>query len=257
MDTAGPISRTVEDCAMTLQAIAGHDPKDTYASRTPVSDYRAALGGDRRGVRVGVAKEDLSSGVVAPEIRNAVVKAAEVLGELGASVQEVSTPLAHDAWTIYLGIRIESAMNYHELVRDRLKEIGHDNRIAYLVGSVLPAQAFYKAQKLRTLLRQQVLEAMEHVDVLIGPTAGVAAQKIVEGDLIIDSREKFNRMSVFFTATSSVVGSPALSIGCGFTGEDLPIGMQIAGRPFDEEMVLRVAYAYEQATEWHRRRPPI
>ena len=257
MDTLGPISRTVEDCAMTLQAIAGHDPRDSFSSKAPVPDYRAALKEDLRGVRVGLVKEDMSSEVVAPEVRDAALKAAEVLRQLGASVDEVSTPLADDAWTIYLGIRIESAMNYHELVRDRLQEIRHDNRIAYLVGSVLPAQAFYKAQKLRTLLGQQVLETMEHVDILIDPTAGVVAQKIVEGDLVIDSREKFNRVSVLFTATSSLVGTPALSICCGFNNESLPIGLQIAGRPFDEETVLRTAYAYEQATEWHQRWPSI
>ena len=99
MDTLGPISRTVEDCAMTLQAIAGHDPRDSFSSKAPVPDYRAALKEDLRGVRVGLVKEDMSSEVVAPEVRDAALKAAEVLRQLGASVDEVSTPLADDAWT--------------------------------------------------------------------------------------------------------------------------------------------------------------
>ena len=256
MDTAGPISRTVEDCAMTLQAIAGHDPQDAYTWNIPVPDYRGALDGNIRAVRVGVVREQVNSEVVEPEVRDAVLKAADVLSELGASVEEVSIPLSLHSHTISAGLRIEAPINYRELVRNRLQEIGHDNRIGYLVGSILPAQAYYKAVKLRSLLRQQILGALEKVDVLVLPTVGVAAQK-VEPDPIVEGKEKANRISWLLTLTLSHASIPALSICCGFTSQNLPIGLQIGGRPFEEEMVLKVAYAYEKNTPWHTRKPPI
>ena len=147
-------------------------------------------------------------------------------------------------------------MHYRELVRHRLREIGHDNQIGYLTGSLIPAQAYYKAQKLRSLLRQQVLAALERVDVLVLPTAGVAAQP-VEPDPIVSSKAGSNRLSWLLTTTFSLASVPALSICCGFTPQDLPIGLQLGGRPMDEATVLKVAHAYEQATPWHTRRPPI
>jgi len=191
MDTIGPLSRTVEDCALTFQAIAGHDPNDAYTWDVPVPDYRAALDANLVGKRVGV-----------------------------------------------------------------VKEIEHDNRIAYLTWSLTPALAYYKALKLRALLRQEVLAALEKADVLVMPTMGIAAPKI-EPDPIIDSKESSNRNRAGLTTTFSLASSPALSICCGFTSENLPIGLQIGGKPFAEQTVLNVAYAYQQATDWHRRRPPI
>ncbi|MBI3326153.1 MAG: amidase [Nitrospinae bacterium] len=225
-----------------------------------------SLGEDTGGsirVRVGVVREQLYSDQVEPAIREAVLKAAGVLQELGASLEEVSIPLSAHAAAISGGLRVEAPMRYRELLRSRLQEIGHDNRIGYLTGSLLPAQAYYKAQKLRALLRQQVLQALERVDVLVQPTSGKTAQKI-EPDPLIDSKEKANRLSALLTTTYSLANTPALSLPCGFAsspdaqaGNELPIGLQIAGRPFDEETVLRVAYAYEQRTPWHARRPPL
>jgi aspartyl-tRNA(Asn)/glutamyl-tRNA(Gln) amidotransferase subunit A len=256
MDTIGPISRTVEDCALTLQTIAGYDPKDPYTWNSPVPDYRRALDGNIRGVKVGVVRELLYSPVVEEEVRHATVEAITLLGELGAVIEEVSIPLGIHARTISTGLRVEAPATYWELLRNRLQEIGHDNRIGYLVGSILPAQAYYKAQRLRALLRQQVLEALERVDVLALPTAGIAAPK-VEPDPIVDSKEKANRNSAVLTPMFSLASVPALSICCGFTSENLPIGLQIGGKPFDEETVLKVAYAYEQNTPWRDRKPPI
>jgi aspartyl-tRNA(Asn)/glutamyl-tRNA(Gln) amidotransferase subunit A len=256
MDTIGPISRTVEDCALTLQTIAGYDPKDPYTWNSPVPDYRRALDGNIRGVKVGVVQELMYSPVVEEEVRHATVEAITLLGELGAVIEEVSIPLGIHARTISTGLRVEAPATYWELLRNRLQEIGHDNRIGYLVGSILPAQAYYKAQRLRALLRQQVLEALERVDVLALPTAGIAAPK-VEPDPIVDSKEKANRNSAVLTPMFSLASVPALSICCGFTSENLPIGLQIGGKPFDEETVLKVAYAYEQNTPWRDRKPPI
>ena len=256
MDAIGPITRTVEDCAITLQAIAGQDPKDPYTSALPVPDYRQALDGNIRGTKVGVVKELLNMDAVDPQVRESVSKAASTLGELGATVQEVSIPMTAHAGAISAGLRVEAPTNYRDLVRNRLSEIRHDNRIGYLTGSLIPATAYYKTQKLRSLLRQEVLAALETVDVLVLPTAGVAAQK-VEPDPVIDTKEKANRMPWLLTTAFSLASIPAMSICCGFTSEDLPIGLQIGGRPFDEATLLKVAYAYEQNTEWHTRRPPI
>jgi aspartyl-tRNA(Asn)/glutamyl-tRNA(Gln) amidotransferase subunit A len=256
MDTIGPLSRTVEDCALTLAAIAGHDPNDAYTWDVPVPDYRGALDGNLAGKRVGVIKELLYADVVEPEIRDAVSQSVHVLAALGAQVEEVSIPLTRHANTISSALRVEAPTHYRELIRDRLQEIEHDNRIAYLTWSLTPALAYYKALKLRALLRQEVLAALDRADVLVMPTMGIAAPKI-EPDPIIDSKASSNRNRAGLTTTFSLASSPALSICCGFTSENLPIGLQIGGKPFAEQTILNVAYAYQQATDWHRRRPPI
>jgi aspartyl-tRNA(Asn)/glutamyl-tRNA(Gln) amidotransferase subunit A len=260
MDTLGPLSRSVADCAITLAAIAGYDPKDPYTWNVPVPPYIRALDGNIRGVRVGVVQEQLHTDLVEPEVREAVLRAVEVLRDLGASVQEVSLPLSADAWTISSGLRVEAPLRYYELLRSRLRDIGHDNRIGYLTGMLLPAPAYYKAQQLRSLLRQQVLQALEQVDVLVQPTAGKVAQK-VEPDAVVDSKEKAGRLSWLLTTTYSLANVPALSLPCGFAttpgGAELPIGLQIAARPFHETLVLQVAHAYEQQTSWHRKRPAL
>ena len=256
MDAIGPLSRTVEDCAMTMETIAGHDPKDPYTWDQPVPGYRKSLNGDIKNIKVGVVKEQLYSEQVEPEIRDSVSKAISVLGELGASVEELSIPFANHASMISRSLRIEAATRYKDLVRDRLGEISHDNRIGYLVGNILPSQVYYKAQKLRTLLRQEVLEALNKVDVLVCPTAGVAAQKI-EPDPVVDSKAGSSRLEAMLTVLFSLASIPALSIPCGFTSENLPIGLQIAGRPFEEQTLFNVAYAYEQNTPWHTKKLPI
>ena len=256
MDTIGPLTRTVEDCAITLQAIAGHDPKDRYTWDVPVPDYHADLDADLAGKRIGVVKELLYSDLVEPEVRDAVSQAANTLAELGAHVDEVSIPLTSHANTISSILRVEAPTNYRELIRNRLREINHDNRISYLTWSLTPALAYYKALKLRALLRQQVLDALNQNDVLLMPTMGIAAPKI-EPDPVIDSKENSSRNRAGLTTSFSLASSPALSVSCGFTSENLPIGLQLGGRPFEEQTILNVAYAYQQNTDWHTRKPPI
>ena len=256
MDTVGPITRTVEDCAITLQAIAGYDPKDAYTSDVPVPDYRGALDGNLAGKKIGVIKELMYADSVEPEVRDAVSQAANFLADLGVRVEEISVPLTSYSNTISTALRVEAPTNYRELIRNRLQEINHDNRIAYLTWSLTPALAYYKALKLRALLRQQVLDALTEMDVLLMPTMGMAAPKI-EPDPVIDNKEKTNRNRSGLTTSFSLASSPAVSICCGFTSDNLPIGLQIGGKPFDEQTVLNVAYAYEQDTDWHTRRPPI
>ena len=256
MDTIGPLTRTVEDCAITLGAIAGRDPKDPYTWDEPVPDYYSNLDSNLEGVSIGVVQELLHTDLVDPEVGEAVSRAASALGEMGAKVEEFSLPLASHSNTISSVLRVEAPTNYRDLIRNRLREINHDNRISYLTWSLTPALAYYKALKLRALLRQQVLEALTRYDVLLMPTMGIAAPK-VEPDPVIDAKENANRNRSGLTTTFSLASSPAISIGCGFTAGGLPIGLQIGGRPFDEQRVFNVAYAYQQNTDWHTRRPPV
>ncbi len=252
MDTIGPISRTVEDAAITLQAIAGHDPKDFYTWNAPVPDYRRALDGDIRGVRVGLVREQTEDEAVDTEVREAVLRATSVLGELGASVEEVSIPLTRHARIISLAsLMVEPASTHREWIKDRLQDYTFGNRVGLLTGSVMPAQAYYKAQKLRSLLRQQVLEALERYDVLVLPTIGKPAQ-----DIENYNRTLLMRRTYLLTFTFNLANAPAISIPCGFSSQGLPIGLQIGGRPSGDATVLKVAHAYERNTPWHTMRPP-
>ncbi|CAI8014219.1 Glutamyl-tRNA(Gln) amidotransferase subunit A [Geodia barretti] len=256
MDTIGPISRTVEDAAITLSAIAGYDPKDPTTWNTPVPDYRQALHGDIRGLRVGILTELLHSDMVEPDVADAVAAAADTLAELGADVEEVSIPLAAHANAIAGALlAVEPALNMKEWVRERLHDFGHDNRIGLLTGSLVPAQAYQKAQKLRALLREDVLAAFRTYDVLVMPTSGRQAVPI-QDDPPVTSRETSSRLPFMRTNTFNLSSAPAISVPCGFGGRGLPVGLQIAGPPGGEEMVFRLAHAYEQNTPWHTMRPP-
>ena len=256
MDTVGAISHTVEDAAITLGAIAGYDPKDPTTWDTPVPDYRQALDEDVKGIRVGVVSELLHSEQVAPEVEKAVAAAAAVLAELGADVEEVSIPLTAHANAIEGVISaVEPASLQREWVRERLHDYGHDNKILLLTGSITPAQAYYKAQKLRSMVREQVLQAFETYDVLVAPTSGGVAVKLQE-DPVVTSKEDTRRLPFMRTNTFNLASAPAVSVPCGFGNQDLPSGLQVGGCPGGDAMVLKVAHAYEQATPWHTMRPP-
>ena len=260
MDTVGPISRSVEDAAITIQAIAGYDTKDTYSWDVPVPDYRSALTGDIQGIKMGVIQERMDSPNLDPEFRETVAKAISVLGELGASSEDVSIPLAPNAGALTMSIlSVEWANLHRPLFEPNFDELDHNNKIRFLTGSIIPAQAYYKAQKIRAVLRQQILDALEKVDVLVLPTGPVTAP-LVESVPGIESKEHSltglaGRIS--FTGPFNLAGTPAISVPCGFSAAGMPMGLQIVGKPFDEETVLRVAHAYEQNTDWHNCRAPI
>ena len=256
MDTVGPISRTVEDAAITLGAIAGHDPKDRYSSTVPVPDYRQALGGDLNGLKIGVITEFMESDLVEPKVRQTVSDSFATLGELGATVEEVSVPLSMDAGVASaILLAVEPALAQQDWIKDQLQDYGHDVRILLLTGSLLPAQAYYKAQKLRTMLRQQVLDSLEKYDVLVLPTSGRGAQPL-EQDPPITSKETASRLAFLFTRIFNLASCPAMSVPCGFDDRGMPVGLQIGARPGAEETIFKVAHAYEQATAWHTMRPP-
>ena len=256
MDQVGPISRTVEDAAITLGAIAGRDPKDPYTWDAPVPDYRAALDGDISGLRVGVISELLYSDIVEHEVRDGVLAAGAVLEELGAKVEEVSMPVtAHCGTMGTVLINTESAAVYHDWTRDRLREFSRSNRTVLLTGSIMPAQAYYKVQKLREMLRREMLAALNDYDVVILPTARRCAPPVDE-DQPLTSKQMVRDLALVMTRPFNLAGTPAISINCGFNSAGLPIGLQIGGRPFDESTVLKVAHAYEQHTPWYTIRPP-
>ena len=260
MDTAGPISRTVSDCAMTLEAIAGYDPKDPYTWNTPVPDYQANLSDDIRGLKVGVVKERVYSDVVDAEVGEAVIRAIARLGELGADIEEVSLPLmVHSAAISSLIIMVDAASLHRDGLANRLDEYDYNNRIRLLAGSIAPAQAYHRAVRARQALRQEILDALNRVDVLVMPTSSIPASLIPDHAGIGSKQEVLDgyagRRS--FTSPFNLASVPALSVPCGFTGSNLPIGLQIAGRPFEEQTLFNAAYAYEQANDWHQRRPDI
>ena len=255
MDTVGPISRTVEDAAITLGAIAGHDPKDGHTSVAPVPDYRAALGRGIEGLRIGVVTEQMESDLVDADVRSAVERAIAVLGELGATVDEVSLPLSTSAGPVSGALlAVEPANNHAKWVRENLSDYGHDVRILLQTGSVIPASYYNKALKIRELIRRQVIEALGSYDALVFPTSGRGAQP-VEDDSPVTSKETSSRLPFLLTRLFNLASCPAMSVPCGFDDRGMPVGLQIGGKPFSEETLFRIAHAYEQATEWHTRRP--
>ena len=256
MDTVGPLGRTVEDCAIVLQAIAGHDPQDRMTRQESLPDYRSSLSGDVSGLRIGILREVFYHSSVDGEMGKSIFDAGNALSRLGADVEEISVPMAAHAGPINGGIRVEAPTTYRNLLLDRPQDIAHDNRIGYMVNAILPSTYYYKAVQLRTLLRAQVLRTLEDVDLLLLPTVGVPAQPLTP-DPQITGPENVNRTPYLLTTVPSLANLPALAVPCGFSDEGLPLGMQIAGRPFDEATVLRAGHAYEQATEWHTRRPPM
>ena len=264
LDTIGPISRPVEDCAVTLGAIAGRDPRDPWTWDVPVPDYRAALTGDVSVLKIGLVKEFLDPDVlgVTKPVRQGVLDAAQLLAGLGAEVEEVSLPLAPISG---IASRIISSVERTSLrpewLRERPQDFHHNTRIAFTAGELIPSQIYYKAQKLRALVRKQTLDALERYDVLAMP---IDSEPATIMDMRPGVRSKEAAIQALrrgsYRGLFSMVSGPALSVCCGFTSDGegkLPLALQLAGRPFDEATVLNVAHAYQQNTAWHLERPPI
>ena len=262
MDAAGPISRTVTDCAATLGAIAGYDPNDPYTRNAPVPNYLDGLGTGIRGLRVGIISNRVNADGVEPDVRDAVNAAVAHMGELGAEVEEVSIPLIADSAAISTTlIYVDATAVHRQGLRDYPEKYDHNNRVRLLTGALVPAQAHQKAARLRQMLRNQVLDALSRVDVLALPASSVQATPIpTEAGLSKNGKEDFLTMlggRRTYTSPFNVASVPAMSINCGFTSDNLPVGLQLVGRPFDEPTLFRAAYAYEQSTGWHTRKPPI
>jgi aspartyl-tRNA(Asn)/glutamyl-tRNA(Gln) amidotransferase subunit A len=258
LDHPGPMVRTVEDAALTMNVIAGPDPRDHVTSDAPVPDYTAALTGDVRGLRIGVVKE-FFDGPIDSEVAGLVQRAIEVLGELGAEIVEVSLPifqyaqpisnviLSSEATAAHRDILLSDGDKLYPQVRDRLEE-----------GLFISAAEYLRAQQARQVFCREVAGLLQDVDLLAGPVEPVTAPVILERRIDIGG-ESVPAVPLLtrYTRVYNITGSPAISVPCGFSADGLPVALHLAGRNFDESTVLRAAYAYQQAGDWHLRRPPV
>ncbi len=254
LDHAGPMARSAADAAIILKVIAGHDPQDETSSEEPVPDYTKALTDQRlKHLRIGVPQEYFFDNVD-DEVLKAIHAAILVLrDDLKAGVSEVSLPLIAEAPAAVSAIMLPEALAYHKRwLAERPQDYGEDVRARLEMGLLYPAVSYVQAQRFRSLIveewRQKVFD---RVDLLAVPTTPVPAPSLDENDL------QTTLTLTRFTGPFNLTGLPAISIPCGFTKGGLPIGMQLVGRWWDEATVLRAAHAYQQATDWHKRAPPL
>jgi aspartyl-tRNA(Asn)/glutamyl-tRNA(Gln) amidotransferase subunit A len=251
-DHAGPMTWTVEDTAYMLQAIAGHDPRDPTSSRAPVPDYSLSLREDVRGVKIGLPRHyffDDDPGVN-QEVVAKVEQAVAALEYLGAQVEEVTLPSLEYVRAANSVIMVSEAFAYHEPnLKTRPQDFGEIVRGRFRVGGLLRASDYLQAQRVRTWARREFAEVMKTVDFLVTPTMTQPAAAFEGYDPASTARGKS------FTSPFNVTGLPAISVPCGFTESGLPIGMQIAGKPFDEPGVIQAAYTYQQHAGWRDLHP--
>ncbi len=253
-DHAGPMTWTVEDTAYMMQAIAGHDPKDPTSSRAPVPDYSLSLREDIRGVRLGLPRHYFfdPDPSVNPEVVAAVEKAVSTLEDLGAHVEEVSLPSLEHVRAANSVIMVSEAYAYHEPnLKTRPQDFGEIVRGRFRVGALMSSADYLQAQRVRTRARREFADVLKSVDLLVTPTMTQPAAAFEGYDPSSTVRGRS------FTAPFNVTGLPAISVPCGFTEDGLPIGMQIAGKPFDEPGVIQAAYTYQQHARLYEQRPPI
>jgi aspartyl-tRNA(Asn)/glutamyl-tRNA(Gln) amidotransferase subunit A len=256
LDHVGPMTRTVMDAALMLQAIAGHDSQDATTRTAVVPDFAAALTGNIQGVRLGIPQEFFFEQLDA-EVGNAVRAAIQSLERAGARIEEVSLPLSKFAGAAGRIISLtESAEVHAKFLQTRLSDYSPDVRAGFLAGQLILGRHYVRAQRVRGLIRQEMGAALKRVDALVAPTVPVPAPRMGEttlkiGEETVDTMWALSRL----TRPANLTGFPAISVPCGFTEGSLPIGLQFIGRPFAEASILQIAHAYEQNTAWHQRRP--
>ena len=273
LDQAGPLAKTVEDAAIILSSIAGHDPMDSTSVNLPTADYASALSTDIKGLRVGIPKEYFISGMD-PEVEKSVREAIAELETLGAEIVEISLPHSRYAVSTYYiiapseassnlarydGVRYTYRCEDPETLRDlffrsRSEGFGDEVKRRIMLGTYALSTGYYdayylKAQKARTLIIKDFESAWEKVDVIVSATSPETAFRI--GEKTDDPLKMY--LSDILTIPCNIAGLPGISVPCGFSSEKLPIGLQIMGKPFDEQTVLNVAYAYEQSTKWYEK----
>jgi len=252
LDHVGPIARTVEDCALVLQALAGPDPLDASSAAEPVPDYAAALDGGVEGLRIGMPGEFFFDRVD-PDVEKGVREAIAVLQGMGASVHEVSLPHIAEAAAALTAVMLPEALAYHQKrLAERPADYGEDIRYRLELGATFTALHYVQGQRFREMIVAAWRdEVFNKVDLLAMPTTLGVAVEIETGDLSATFKLIRN------TNPLNLLGVPAISVPCGFTEGRLPIGLQLAGRWWDEGTVLRAAHAYQGATDWHARKPPL
>jgi len=258
LDHVGPMCRSAADCALMLGVMAGYDPRDPTTSVLPVPDYMAALTGVVKGLRVGVLRASfMDSAAAAP--RQAVEQAVKTLEGLGATVREATLDTVKLAAAAATAVVAAEAYAYHEpWIKARPKDYGADVRERVRAGAFFSGADYVNGQRVRALIRNDVDAALATLDVLVAPTTPISATPVGVDTVEINGEKQPVRQSLIrLTRPFNLTGHPAASVPCGFTAEGLPIGLQIIGRPFDEATVFRVADAYQRATDWHTRRPPL
>jgi len=258
LDHVGPMARTAADCALLLAPMSGHDPADPTTSALPVPDYAAALSGDVKGVRVGLLRRFFLEAAV-PEVREAVEQAARLLQSLGAVIDEVELPSVAHVASASFAIVASEALAYHaEWMRTRSGDYQPDVRERLRMGAFVSGLHYVRGQQVRALVRAEVDRALATREVLLAPTTPLAATVLGQNEATLgDGGSDVRSALIRLTRPFNFTGHPACSVPCGFTPGRLPIGMQIVGRAFDEATVLRVADAYQRATDWHTRRPVL
>lgn len=277
LDQIGPITKDVEDAAILLQAIAGYDPNDSTSVDLPVPDYRAALGQAIKGLRLGIPREYFIEGT-APEVASAVRDAIAVCRDMGAEIIDISLPHTEYGIAAYYiiapaeassnlarydgvkyGHRAEGGKELLETYRrTRSQGFGPEVKRRIMLGTYVLSAGYYeayygKASQVRTLIRQDFLDAFDKCDAILAPVSPIPAFKI--GEKADDPLQMY--LGDVFTLPASLSGLPGISVPCGFTSENLPIGLQILGPHFREDLVLRIAHQFEQATAFHTRKPVI
>jgi aspartyl-tRNA(Asn)/glutamyl-tRNA(Gln) amidotransferase subunit A len=280
LDQIGPFGRSVEDVAITLQAIAGYDPKDSTSLKVEIPDYTSLLRPalkPRRQLRIGVIQETFGQGLD-PQVEQAVTQAVKVLQDLGAQIEVVSCPQFRSGVAAYYiiapseasanlarydgvkyGYRVDDPDNLLEMyTKTRAQGFGPEVKRRIMIGTYALSAGYYdayylKAQKVRTLIKQDFERAFNQVDILVCPTAPTPAFKI--GEKSDDPLSMY--LLDLMTIPVNLAGLPALSLPCGFNDQGLPIGIQMIANVLREDLLLEAAYAYEQATEWHLQTPPL
>lgn len=278
LDQIGPITKDVTDAAILMNAIAGHDPSDSTSANVPVPDYMKALKKqDVKKLRIGLPKEYFAEGLH-PEVDQAVRQAVAVLQELGGDIKEISLPTTGAAVAAYYliataeassnlarydgvkyGLRAKQSKDLLDMyMKTRQEGFGPEVKRRIMLGTYALSAGYYdayygKAQAVRTLIRRDFEAAFKDVDLMATPVTPTPAFKL--GEKIQDPLEMY--LSDIYTISVNLAGIPAISVPCGFSKGGLPIGLQLIGRPFEEDIVLRGAHAYEQATEWRLRKPNL
>jgi aspartyl-tRNA(Asn)/glutamyl-tRNA(Gln) amidotransferase subunit A len=245
------MARNVADTTLLLQNMAGHDERDAASVTDPVPDYSKALAGSMRGIRVGVL--DAYMELAHPEVRSATQSAIETLSEMGAKILKVDLPHwkeVEPAHSLILGC--EGACFHERRFREQMDLIDPAVLQTLLPAKFRTATDYIKAQRLRTIVMNEVEAVFKQCDVIVCPTMTVLPYKL-------DLSGAAPQSGANIRALANLTGIPAISIPCGFSSESptMPIGMMLHAKPFDEVTLLRVAHAYEQATDWHKRRPSI
>lgn len=259
LDHAGPLTRTVADSALMMQVLAGYDAADPACQAQPVPDYRQALDRSVKGMTIGVCRNHFFDNLQ-EDVGEAVEKAIADLAGVGARIVDLNIPLLEYGLGAIFAIELSSSTAYHDasLRAGRVPHFQPDVRTLVEMGRLVTGPDYLKAEQYRTALMQAYRKVFESVDVIIGPTTPITAWKRGEWTVQVGGQpESVLAASWRFTYPYNLTGLPAISVPCGFDRDGLPIGVQIAGRPFDEGGVLRVAHAYERDHDWKERWPDI